>query len=128
MAIRALILLMLLTTGSAARAEQLLVEFRGGNSQITAPFEVRGPWLLDWRVSNREGYELGCEVALEEAGTRVHRGRVLAVKGPSNGLRLFAEGGRLQFRVDATFADWTLKVIQLTPAEALKYEPRQGFP
>jgi hypothetical protein len=113
---------------AAASAETLVAEFSGTGSRVTPVFEVESPWLLDWRVRSRDAFELGCEVSLEEAGTRIHRGRVLAVRGPGNGLRLFREGGRLQLRVDASFADWHFKIIQLTAEEAGRYQPKETDP
>lgn len=98
--------------------------FQGSASRTTAEFEIEGPWILDWRVTNDGGYELAVDVSLEEAGTGVHQGNVLKTKRTGNGVRLFEEGGRFYFRVNSSFAHWTLKVKALTPEEAARYTPR----
>jgi hypothetical protein len=37
---------------------------------------------------------------------------------------LFEEGGRFQFKVVSNLSDWTLKVEQLSRAEAEQHTPR----
>ncbi|MEJ2535341.1 MAG: hypothetical protein P8008_07765 [Gammaproteobacteria bacterium] len=101
-----------------------MAEFSGSSSRITPEFEVEAPWLLDWRVSSDGAYELAVEVGLQQAGTGIHEGRVLMAKFPGNGVRLFDQGGRFYFRVDSQFANWSLKVQQLTDEEAALYTPR----
>lgn len=108
-----------------ASAEELVAEFRGTMSQRTGEFEVRAPWILDWRVTTEGAYESAIDVSLEAAGLGTHEGRVLMTKHPGNGVRMFRNEGRFYFRVDASFATWTLKVIQLTEEEAALYTPRE---
>ena len=109
----------------SAQAAETVAEFTGSYSRNTPEFEVRAPWLLDWRVTSDGAYDLAVEVSLEEAGTSVHVGRVLMAKFPGNGARLFDQGGRFYFRVDSQFANWTLKVQELTKEEAALYRPRE---
>jgi len=103
--------------------DNVVALFRGSESRTTPEFEVEAPWIIDWRVTSREGFELAVDVSLERAGTGVHVGNVLMTKGTGNGVRLFEEGGRFYFRVNSSFANWSLKVIQLTPDEAEAYTP-----
>ena len=98
--------------------------FSGSESRTTADFEVEGPWIIDWRVSSTGGFDLSVDVSLEAAGTGVHQGSILKTKFSGNGVRLLNEGGRFYFRVNSSFANWVLKVEQLTPAEAAAFKPR----
>lgn len=119
-------LLAVLTAGSAT-AETVVMEFKGSASRDTPEFEVKAPWILDWRVSTEGAYESAIEVSLVEAGTGVHQGRVLMTKYPGNGVKLFEEhSGEYYFRVDSSFVTWTLKVIELTEEEAAQYSPRRN--
>ncbi len=106
-------------------AEQQVVEFRGSESRNTPEFEVRAPWILDWRITTDGAYESAVEISLEAAGIGVHEGRVLYTKQPGNGVRLFQSEGRFYFRVSSSFANWHLKVIDLTEEEAAQYTPRE---
>ncbi len=101
-------------------------EFRGSRTTTTAEFEVRAPWILDWRVSSDYPGTMGVEVSLVEAGTGVHRGIALRTKWQSNGVRLFDQSGTFQFKIISNLAEWTLKVEQLTREEAEQYTPKTG--
>lgn len=114
----------LLASGGYVRAEEAIAEFHGSAGRNTPEFEVKAPWILDWRVTTEGGYQSAVDVSLERAGTGMHVGSVLRTKYPGNGVRLFDEGGRFYFRVDSLFASWNLKVVQLTEAEARAYTPR----
>lgn len=111
-------------TSCPAPAEELVREFRGDRPMQTEEFEVKAPWILDWRVTGEFVEQLAVDVSLERAGLGTHEGSVLKTKDPGNGVRLFKEGGRFYFRVDSTFATWTLRVYQLTPEEAKLYTPK----
>ena len=58
---------------------------------------------------------MGISVVLRNANG-AYEGLVVKTKAPGNGVRLVQEGGRYSFKVDATIANWTLKVEQLTRA------------
>jgi len=107
-----------------AQAGETVAEFKGSESTVSGEFEVDTPWILDWRVTSSFETSLAIEVNLIEAGTLSHVGTVLKTKSTGNGVRLFQEAGRFAFRVDSTFANWTLKVEQLTPQEAELYTPK----
>jgi hypothetical protein len=108
-----------------ASAEQLLREFSGSRSTETVEFEVKAPWLVDWRVNSDYPSSMGIAVTLAYGGTDAFAGKVFKTKSPGNGLSLIEEGGRFRFKVDATITDWTLKVIQLSPDEVEQYKPKK---
>jgi hypothetical protein len=108
-----------------ARAEQLVREFSGSRSTETPEFEVKAPWLIDWRVNSDFPSSMGIAVTLAYGGTDAYAGKVFKTKKPGNGLRLMEESGRFRFKVDAAIADWTLKVIQLSPDEVEQYAPKK---
>ena len=114
-----------LGTASSAQASELVRKFSGSRSTETAEFEVKAPWLVDWRVNSDFPSSMGIAVTLAYGGTGVHAGKVFKTKSPGNGLRLIEESGRFKFKVDAAITDWTLKVIQLTPEEAEDYAPKK---
>jgi hypothetical protein len=107
-------------------ARETVREFKGSRSSQTGEFEVEAPWILDWRVSGDFAQMMAVEVSLVAAGTGVHLGYVLKTKHTGNGVRLFNEGGRYFFKIDATMANWTLRVEQLSPEEAELYTPKSN--
>lgn len=115
----------LLAVTLPADAGELVREFSGSRSTETAEFNVKAPWLLDWRVNSEYPSSMGIAVTLAYGGTGVHAGNLFKTKRPGNGLRLIEESGRFKFKVDASIADWTLKVIQLTPDEVEQYKPQK---
>lgn len=110
-------------TGLTASGKVLVREFSGSGMGTTAEFEVRAPWVLDWRVNSDYQRSLAIEVVLVDATTGFHAGLILQTKRAGNGVRLFNKSGRYRFRVSSTLARWNLKVEQLTAAEAELYEP-----
>ena len=116
-----------LGTALNIQASELVRTFSGSRSIETAEFEVKAPWLVDWRVNSDFPSSMGIAVSLAYGGTGVHAGKVFKTKSPGNGLRLIEESGRFKFKVDAAITDWTLKVIQLTPEEAEQYKPKETF-
>ena len=111
-----------------AQAGDLVRQFSGDRSTQTAEFEVAAPWLIDWRVNTDFPGSMGIAVILVNANG-AYEGRVLKTKAPGNGVRLMDTGGRFSFKVDATLANWTPKVEQLTREEAELYTPKtSGLP
>jgi hypothetical protein len=102
---------------------ELVRQFSGDRSKETVDFEVEAPWLIDWRVNSDFPNSMGISVVLRNANG-AYEGLVVKTKAPGNGVRLMQEGGRYSFKVDATVANWTIKVEQLTPAEAKLYTPK----
>ncbi len=121
-----LLLLALPALTTNAFAKDLVREFSGSGNSTTAEFEVKSPWLLDWRVLSDYPESLGIEVDLFKAGTDEYLGRVLMTKQVGDGVRLFKQGGRYYFKISSTFANWTLRVEQLTDEEAKAYKPKTG--
>jgi hypothetical protein len=107
-----------------AGAAERIREFSGDRSTETAEFEVRAPWLIDWRVNSEYPEGMGIEVALIDARTGSHQGRVVQTRSPGDGVRLMQEGGRFRFKVDSALSRWTIRVDQLTRAEAELYTPK----
>jgi hypothetical protein len=107
----------------AAQASELVREFSGSRSAETGEFEVEAPWLIDWRVNSDFPQAMGIAIALINARDGSHVGRVVKTKTRGNGVRLMNESGLFRFKVDASVANWTLKVEQLTREEAELYTP-----
>lgn len=111
------------TAASALQAGELVRQFSGDRSKETVEFEVEAPWLIDWRVNSEFPSSMGISVVLRNA-TGAYEGLVVKTKAPGNGVRLMEQGGRYSFKVDATVANWTLKVEQLSQEEAKLYTPK----
>jgi hypothetical protein len=105
------------------QAAELVRQYSGDRSMQTAEFEVEAPWLIDWRVNSDFTQSMGIAVTLVNA-SGAYEGLVVKTKVPGNGVRLVQDGGRYAFKVDATVANWTLKVLQLTREEAELYTPK----
>ena len=116
--------LALLLAGASTGAEELIVEFKGSGNRTTAEFQVRGPWILDWRINSEYTRMLSFDLDLVDGRTGVLKGSVLRTKSLGNGVRLFNDSGSFRFRINGSFIDWHLKVRKLTPAEAALYTPR----
>ena len=115
--------LALLLSTPAAAAERV-AEFRGSGNKTTAIFRVESPWILDWRLDGDYEQLVALEITLVEARTGRHVGRVLHTKRKGNGVKLFRSGGLYQLRVSSSLARWTIKIDQLTDAEAEAYTPK----
>ena len=124
--IRILMLVALLPISMLASASQVVRQFEGDDSRTTAEFRVDGPWLLDWRLTGDYEQLLALDIALIDAKTGRHVGRVLHTKYKGNGVKLFQDGGRYQLRVSSTLARWSIKIEQITPEEAELYTPRKS--
>jgi hypothetical protein len=124
--IMATLLLLAATWAQPVSAKELVGEFKGERSMQTGAFDVKGPWILEWRVTGEYAREMAVDISLVEAKSNIHQGSVLKARGPGNGVRLFTEGGEFFFRVDSTLAGWVLRVEQLTREEAELYTPRNS--
>ena len=116
--------LVLLMAAVTAGAEELIVEFKGNGNRTTAEFQVRGPWILDWRINSEYSRMLSFDLDLVDGRTGVLKGSILQTKRLGNGVRLFNDSGTFRFRINGSFIDWHLKVKKLTPAEAALYTPK----
>lgn len=115
---------LVILAGNPVFAGEVVREFRGSHSTTTAEFEVRGPWILDWRIGSDYPGQMGLDISLIDAKSGAFEGSVLKTQWPGNGVRLFEQGGRYQFKVVSNLAEWTLKVEQITRQEAEQYTPR----
>ncbi len=114
----------LLSFSGTVTSEELISEFRGSRSTETLQFEVGAPWVLDWRINTDYPGQMGIDITLVKAGTGSYEGAVLKTKWPGNGVRLFDEGGKYQFKVVSHLSRWILKVKTLSPEEAELYTPK----
>lgn len=114
---------------SAALSEELIREFKGSESKVTADFEVKAPWIVDWRLTGDYPGQMALNVNLLSAPTGEYQGKIVTTKYVDNGVKLFQEqGGTFRFRVDATLINtWTLRVVELTREEASQYKPKEPF-
>lgn len=111
-------------SGLTASAKTLIRDFSGTGTATTAEFEVRAPWILDWRVNSDYQDSLAIEIALVDANTGFQAGLIVQTKRAGNGVRLFNQSGKFRLRVSSTLARWQLKVEQITRAEAELYTPK----
>lgn len=115
-----------LAGSGTADAGQLVREFSGTGNRVTAPFQVEGPWIIDWRLDGDYDALIALDVQLIDAATGRHLGRLFRTKKyRSNGVKLFEEGGRYQLRISSSLARWRFKIEQLTPEEAEAYTVRE---
>ena len=84
---------------SAALSKELIREFKGSSSKTTAEFEVRAPWIIDWRVTGDYPGQMALNVNLVKAKTGEYVGKVTTTKYVSDGVRLIDESGTFQFQV-----------------------------
>ena len=118
---RSVAALLLVYCSMPAGAEELIAEFKGSGNRTTAEFNVRGPWVLDWRINSDYTHMLSFDLDLVDGRTGVLKGSVLRTKSLGNGVRLFNESGSYRLRINGSFIDWHLKIKKLTPAEAKLY-------
>ena len=110
-------------SGSAI-SKELIREFKGTGNKTTAEFEVKAPWIVDWRTQGDYPGQMAVEVSLLTV-TGEYVGKIVTTKYVDNGVKLFNEGGRFVLQVDASLSSWTLRVEQLTRQEAETYTPKE---
>lgn len=107
-----------------SRAAELIREFSGKRSITTSEFEVKAPWILDWRINSNYRETMGLEISLVDAKTGFLIGRIFKTKYAGNGVKLFNDSGRYRLRISSTLTDWNFKISQLSKAEAELYSPK----
>ena len=107
-----------------ALSKELIHEFKGSGKKTTAEFEVKAPWIVDWRTHGDYPGQMAVEVNLLSVRGE-YIGKIVTTKYVDNGVRLFHEDGRYVLQVDASLASWTLRVEQLTRKEAETYLPKE---
>ena len=110
---------------TVAVSKELVREFKGSESTTTAEFEVKAPWIVDWRMTGDYPGQMALNVNLVAAGTGEYEGKIVTTKYVSDGVKLLDEGGKFRFQVNSSLVNtWTLRVEQLTAAEAELYTPK----
>ena len=118
------ILFFLTFISSDTKAENLVREFSGSQSMTTSEFEVKAPWILDWRINSNYRENMGLEISLVDAKTGFMIGRIFKTKYAGNGVKLFNQSGRYRLRISSSFTNWNFKVTQISPSEAELYSPK----
>jgi hypothetical protein len=109
---------------TVASGKELIREFKGSSSKATADFEIKAPWIVDWRVTGDYPGQMALDANLVNAKTGEHMGKIVTTKYVSNGVRLIDESGTFHFQVNSSLVNWTLRAEQLTRAEAETYKPK----
>ena len=104
--------------------KELIREFRGSKSKTTAEFEVKAPWILDWRTTGDYPGSMAMQVDLISSPSGEYVGKVATTKWVDDGVKLFNESGRYRFQVNSSLINWTLRVEELTRQEADTYIPK----
>jgi len=118
------LLIFLTFTSFETRPESLVREFSGSQSTTTSEFEVKAPWILDWRINSNYRENMGLEISLVDARTGFMVGRIFKTKYAGNGVKLFNESGRYRLRISSSFTNWNFKVSQVSQSEAELYSPK----
>jgi len=122
--LRLVALVALCCFSSLAISKELIQEFKGSESKTTAEFEVKAPWIVDWRTTGDYPGSMALEVNLVTSPQGQYVGKVVTTKWIDNGIKLFNEGGRYRLTVNSSLINWTLRVEQLTRQEAETYTPK----
>jgi len=107
-----------------ASSKELIKEFNGSSSTTTTEFEVKAPWIVDWRTHGDYPGQMAVEINLLSPSGE-YLGKIARTKYVDDGVRLFEEGGHYVLQVNSSLASWTLRVEQLTKAEAETYKPKE---
>jgi len=110
---------------SIASSKELIKEFKGSESRTTAEFEVKAPWIVDWRTTGDYPGSMAVEVNLITSPGGQYVGKIVSTKWIDNGVKLLDEGGKYQLVVNSNLINWTLRVEQLTREEAETYTPKE---
>ena len=110
---------------SVASSKELIKEFKGSESRTTAEFEVKAPWIVDWRTTGDYPGSMAVEVNLVTSPGGQYVGKIVSTKWIDNGVKLLNEGGKYKLVVNSNLINWTLRVEQLTRQEAETYTPKE---
>ncbi len=111
---------------SVTEGRELINEFKGSESRTTAEFNVKAPWIVDWRTTGDYPGIMGMEVSLVTSPGGEYVGKITMTKWVHDGVRLFDEGGRYRLKVDSHLLNWTLRVEELTRQEAETFTPKES--
>jgi len=121
---RLVVLALLCGLAGTASSKELIQEFKGSDSKTTTEFEVKAPWIVDWRTHGDYPGQMAVEINLLSP-TGEYLGKIARTKYVDDGVRLFNEGGHYVLQVNSSLASWTLRVEQLTKEEAELYKPKE---
>jgi hypothetical protein len=121
---RMVVLAVLCCFAGNASSKELIKEFHGSSSATTAEFEVTAPWIVDWRTQGDYPGQMAVEINLLSPSGE-YLGKIARTKYVDDGVRLFNESGQYMLQVNSSLASWTLRVVQLTKAEAETYKPKE---
>ena len=96
--------------GTNAQSQKAIAEFSGNNNTTTTEFEVKAPWILNWRITGNYTTSVGFELMLLDGKTRMHKGVILRTRRAGNGVKLFQESGTFRFRISSGLANETKKL------------------
>jgi hypothetical protein len=123
--IRLMVLTAICCFSSLAFSKERIREFKGSESRNTAEFEVKAPWIVDWRTTGDYPGSMALEVNLISLPSGEYMGKVVTTKWIDNGVKMFNEGGIYRFQVNSSLVNWTLRVEQLTRQEAETYTAKE---
>ncbi|MCF6225243.1 MAG: hypothetical protein L3J22_02925 [Xanthomonadales bacterium] len=118
------LLIALMGFSSAVTSKELIREFKGTKSQTTAEFEVKAPWILDWRAKGDYPGSMALQISLVKSPSGEYMGKISKTNWISNGVRLFDQSGKFRLQVHSSLADWTLRIEELSDEEAKTYTPK----
>lgn len=118
------LLIALMSFTLTATGKELVREFKGTSSQTTAEFEVKAPWILDWRAKGDYPGSMTLQISLVKSPSGEYMGKISKTNWISNGVRLFDQSGKYRLQVRSSLADWTLRIEELSDEEAKAYTPK----
>ncbi len=110
---------------SNAMSKELIREFKGTGNRTTAEFEVKAPWIVDWRTNGDYPGSMAMQLSLVRSPSGEFLGKIATTKWVDNGVKLFNESGRYRLQVNSSLVRWTLRVEQLSRVEAEGYTPKK---
>ncbi len=108
-------------TVAAAETDVPIAKFSGHNSEQTAEFDVKAPWLVDFEV-NSEFPDLATTVIRLEDDSDQTLGTAAAFRGTGRGLKLFRTSGRYRLDITSETTDWRIEISEISETWAKRLE------
>lgn len=118
----------LLVFAAPAGAENLVKTFTGTGPDTTPRFEVEGPWRVDWEAESEHPLLAAFYTNLYDAETSEYLGFITQLRGTGAGSKLIRESGTFRIGISGNDVDWTLRIVELSDAEAAAVERAAGRP
>jgi hypothetical protein len=109
-----------------AGAENLVKTFTGSGPDTTPRFEVEGPWRVDWEAESEHPLLAAFYTNLYDAETSEYLGFITQLRGTGAGSKLIRESGTFRIGISGNDVDWTLRIVELSDAEAAAVEQSAG--